>query len=471
MTRPNALTLSRSSLYELVWSKPMTEVAKDFGLSDVGVAKRCKEVQVPVPPRGWWARKAAGQDPPRTPLPKYRSSSMPERRAGSILAKHEGTAHPEFPKTPEPAVTFHLKPAPSPENEHDQTPELSPIQAALETKLENLGFPVDAPRSWLDLYDRHTSPPGWSETLRGAARLPPFSVHSKASTARARRLLTQMVQVVTQIGWQFIPSVPEDPERPYYRCQETAEEIDARVAHFEIEGERLYVNVTERQSRSERPLTAEEENERRKNKYFYRRDRYRYMPTGELTVQIRKTVKGYDIATFRDSKRSPLEARIGDIVRSLLRTSVDIKARRKEEAQAAERERLERIRQEQIQETREAYRKLVSQFEADAGAWERAQRLRRYLRAARRALGPGSHIRASIKDEKIDLLELGAAFANQLDPLHPESRTPNLFNQRDVYGTGVSYASDDSNLRSFLSRILGGDWSKTAKYFSKKAEP
>ena len=28
------LNLSREDLYELVWSKPMAELAKDFGLSD-----------------------------------------------------------------------------------------------------------------------------------------------------------------------------------------------------------------------------------------------------------------------------------------------------------------------------------------------------------------------------------------------------------------------------------------------------
>lgn len=34
------LTLSREDLYELVWSKPMQELAKDFGISDVALAKR-----------------------------------------------------------------------------------------------------------------------------------------------------------------------------------------------------------------------------------------------------------------------------------------------------------------------------------------------------------------------------------------------------------------------------------------------
>ena len=47
--------ISREALYELVWSKPMTHVAKDLGISDVMLGKMCKEQLVPKPPRGYWA--------------------------------------------------------------------------------------------------------------------------------------------------------------------------------------------------------------------------------------------------------------------------------------------------------------------------------------------------------------------------------------------------------------------------------
>lgn len=47
--------ISREALYELVWSKPMTHVAKELGISDVMQGKMCKEQLVPKPPRGYWA--------------------------------------------------------------------------------------------------------------------------------------------------------------------------------------------------------------------------------------------------------------------------------------------------------------------------------------------------------------------------------------------------------------------------------
>jgi len=62
--------VSREDLYELVWSKPMRELAKDFGISDVALAKRCRRLAIPVPGRGYWARVDAGQQPYRPQLPR-----------------------------------------------------------------------------------------------------------------------------------------------------------------------------------------------------------------------------------------------------------------------------------------------------------------------------------------------------------------------------------------------------------------
>ena len=39
---------SREELYELVWSKPMTAVAAELGVSDVALAKRCRKLFVPT---------------------------------------------------------------------------------------------------------------------------------------------------------------------------------------------------------------------------------------------------------------------------------------------------------------------------------------------------------------------------------------------------------------------------------------
>jgi hypothetical protein len=51
---------TRQQLYELVWSGPMTTLAKTLAISGVGLAKACRRGDIPVPPRGYWARLNAG---------------------------------------------------------------------------------------------------------------------------------------------------------------------------------------------------------------------------------------------------------------------------------------------------------------------------------------------------------------------------------------------------------------------------
>ncbi|BAL13467.1 MULTISPECIES: hypothetical protein [Bradyrhizobium] len=63
---------TRKELYDLVWSQPMRTVAATIGISDVALAKQCKKAGIPVPTRGYWARKQAGKPaqialPPRFP--------------------------------------------------------------------------------------------------------------------------------------------------------------------------------------------------------------------------------------------------------------------------------------------------------------------------------------------------------------------------------------------------------------------
>lgn len=62
-------TFNRKELYKKVWETPITRLAQEYGLSDVGVAKICKKHNIPRPPRGYWARKAAGYNVKHLPLP------------------------------------------------------------------------------------------------------------------------------------------------------------------------------------------------------------------------------------------------------------------------------------------------------------------------------------------------------------------------------------------------------------------
>lgn len=61
--------LTRQELYDLVWSKPMVQLAQDFELSDVGLKKICKAAHIPTPSIGYWAKKQHGKKTVKKPLP------------------------------------------------------------------------------------------------------------------------------------------------------------------------------------------------------------------------------------------------------------------------------------------------------------------------------------------------------------------------------------------------------------------
>lgn len=46
-----AITLTRRQLYELVWSEPTQQLAKQIGISDVAIAKHCRKAGIPMPGR------------------------------------------------------------------------------------------------------------------------------------------------------------------------------------------------------------------------------------------------------------------------------------------------------------------------------------------------------------------------------------------------------------------------------------
>ena len=82
------LKLTREELYGLVWARPMTEVAQDFQISDRAMAKVCAKKQVPVPPRGYWAKKNAGMTVPKPPLPEFVVKPPKEVKVRATPAQH-----------------------------------------------------------------------------------------------------------------------------------------------------------------------------------------------------------------------------------------------------------------------------------------------------------------------------------------------------------------------------------------------
>jgi hypothetical protein len=61
--------LTREELYQMAWAEPVSRIALRLGVSDVGIAKICRKLNVPRPPRAYWARLNRGYAVEQQPLP------------------------------------------------------------------------------------------------------------------------------------------------------------------------------------------------------------------------------------------------------------------------------------------------------------------------------------------------------------------------------------------------------------------
>lgn len=95
-----SVTLTRQELYDLVWSKPMTTIATDFGVSSVAFAKNCTKLQLPRPGRGYWQQLACGLKPEREPLPRAEKGTPTTIK----LTRYEKVEGPRRSDVPVPVV-------------------------------------------------------------------------------------------------------------------------------------------------------------------------------------------------------------------------------------------------------------------------------------------------------------------------------------------------------------------------------
>ena len=67
-----SITVNRKELYEQVWNVPVSRLAPKYGISDVGLKKICRKLNVPTPPLGYWAKIQHNIKVEKTPLPRLK---------------------------------------------------------------------------------------------------------------------------------------------------------------------------------------------------------------------------------------------------------------------------------------------------------------------------------------------------------------------------------------------------------------
>lgn len=341
-----AHTFSRREFYELVWSKPMTHLAKELGVSDVALHKVCRKHAIPNPPAGWWAKKAAGKKVQQIMLPEQ----VGDDRAGVITIRPVTVGEWQA-----------LADASAQKIATNSEGEVEPVQPKPSAKVRaTLAALRQATPNFQGLVEiKH---PGLIQC----------SV-AKSSVARLANILAQLEAMAKIQGFSLT-----DDDKP---CRFTNGEQSVTFT----------VNETFRREKheptqKEKAALAGWERRRKANNWRYldndpypRPPDWDYSPTGELSIDL-ETVWSYHHSmprrAFKDGKRQRLEYMAAKVAIGIVIVAEAKAARQRDEeerARAQEIRRRERERQEhrkRIEDQREAELNALIALQERAGQLE-----------------------------------------------------------------------------------------------------
>lgn len=337
--------------------------------------KVCRQLKVPTPQAGYWAKKAAGKKlPPQPKLPAYDGAAVfyqdPEQKA----RQHALSAPPP---EPDELAQYRLREErPSAKIEVSETLR-HPLPIVSETKRELLGRTYSSdPRGFL-----HSAGGKW---LALAA--------SKETLDRALRIYDALLKALKSRGL----SLDEKGSHDY------------RDTHILVLGEKISIALKERSTRSDYQPTEEELKEARRRGY-QSFPKWRYSSTGELRFQI-----GKGQTAIGDNGSRKLEAQLNDVIVALFSEALKQKEwekRRQEEEKKWQARAAEIYRQKELVGSERAKLKAL---EDEASAWHRAERLRAYLAAMKIAIANGA---LTATAEVQDKISWGYHKADWLDPI------------------------------------------------------
>jgi hypothetical protein len=298
--------LTRRELYEKVWSKPMRTLAKEFGLSDVGLKKTCKRHGIPTPGVGYWAKVEYGKPVQQQKLP-------PAKRGESetIIIKPETALHPwQVSSEPNPDLV-----------ERELLPE-NRVAADLSGDLIHPLVCETANRLKKEKGDDWLVPPHGYLNLRV----------SREQLPRALAILDALLRACEARGWDVSVEVPLPRRRnnigtfwhpahgwmyemPPERKAETGVLIRRQFVAFSIV----------ESGRQEPPTESDIRAWRKQFPYGYGGPPPRSVLSGELVLEIASHPWVSTRRRFRDSEKKPLDDQLNAVIVAFVRMATGLR--------------------------------------------------------------------------------------------------------------------------------------------------
>ena len=353
------IRLTRGELYERVWATPMRTLAKEFGMSDVGLAKVCRKHNIPVPPVGYWRRKETGYKVNQPPLPQGK----------------DGRDH----------LDIYIRERLRPEFE-----ELARQTAPKITIAPDISHPF-ALRS---------------EKLLGRGKLNQrgliIAKNALAHILVSREQLPRALKVLNAL----LLALEQRNQPASWPKQENA------LLAVSIDGEAVRFSLSELTDSAPHVLTPSEA------KHSWSAPKYDYKLTGRLQLQIANLplYMGPIRRTWADGKQQRIEDCVGEFMVGLTVAAAAIRKNRQETEERHRRREEERKREEEERRIAEEQKRKAELVTELIGNWEEAVRLRRFVQAIEEETARSDFSEAERKDIQ-QVADWTREYADSLDPL------------------------------------------------------
>ncbi len=376
------IILTRSELYDRVWSTAMRNLAPNLGISDVGLKKLCKRFSIPTPPKGYWAKKEHGK---KTDKPKLPTSYRPTH--------FEIKFHPNARK---------LQSQLNQVNTNSAVPDKCSEKKIVVPELLSAPLPiVERTKNSLE-----STKPDDEGLVQPRAKKTLDIMVAPENIDRALRIMDTLLKDIEERGLQF-ELIPKN---------------DTWVSAIKISDEQICFGISEIVLREEREPTPHEK-EKMKRWSWHQNDKfYRKVPTGRLCLTIHSGPSDGQRRRFNDTQRWNVENQLNGFITAMYRTAESIKIDRAQreqrqcELEESERKRheFERQRDSKLQEIKEEEQR-ISELMSNSESWNTSQSLRHYICAVR---GWASEENSSLDQTRLDSwLKWATDQADRLDPL------------------------------------------------------
>ena len=334
--KEETIRIARQELYEKVWAEPLYKLAKNYHMSDVGLAKLCRRLKIPLPGNSYWQRMKYGKPVTRPPLPV-------------VNGLNEATIR-----------VIKQEKLPVDQNQFEEAQAKIAFEGLSENRIR-VPSRLNSPHPYVALTEKilKNGKRDDSEIIYNRRDCLDISV-SQGSLGRALRIMNALLKALEARGFKVLLT---------------------NVTSVSVLGETIEFGLREFIKRTERAPVSDE-----KKRYSWLYEKYDYTPSGKLILSIKSYIGTGLRKNWSDGQKRRVEDSLNDFVVGSIKVAVEMRAWKLERERLGEREWQEQERRRLEEERlRREQEELFQCLSNDASAWHKSRNIRAYADAVKHA--------------------------------------------------------------------------------------